>query len=753
MEANSLLGWRAAALMAVLALSACRGGAVDSSEELARGRALWEAQRFAEATEAFSRAVQADPENGQARLKLAEGLWKIEKWDAGAREAIRAADLLPDDIEAQQLGATRSLSLQRFDEAAARANRVLALRPLHVPALLILGNASARLLDSTWALFVLRSKASNKEAFETALRDVRPPTSSAQDAVAERVFRQALTLEPGGFETRVALVNFLWAANRQDEAAPSLEILADEYKGHLVISHALGAYFLSRGRRADGERYLQHAAASGDRETALALAELYESDGRAADALALLDKLADTPPGSVSLRRAEIEFRQGQRDAAMARVERLLNANPKHAGALEAKAGFQLGMGKGQDGMRTARLAVDTAPTSAQAHYLLGQGLVADGRPDEAFAEFSEAVRLNPGHRLASKALARGALASRRAAVASELLRALTRADPSDLEATVMLAAALLQQGDTRATATLLETALARFPRSAALLARRGDLLAAQRDPGARAAYGQALALDPRSPEAVIGLASFDLAAGRTAAARQLLEQALARDPARVDLLLELGTTLQAAGDSAAAERIYRRVLELVPGDVVAPVELSGILRRTGREADARALLEQVIERRPTAVEPRLALADLFESAGRQAGALEQYQRVLSDDPRSGVAAYRLAALNVERGENLDVALDLAQRAVRALPKDPFANDVLGWIYVRKNLPRLGLPHLEESVGITPDNALFQFHHGVALLAVGQRERGRAALRRSLELAPDSPVASQARSLLTAALR
>ena len=97
---------------------------------------------------------------------------------------------------------------------------------------------------------------------------------------------------------------------------------------------------------------------------------------------------------------------------------------------------------------------------------------------------------------------------------------------------------------------------------------------------------------------------------------------------------------------------------------------------------------------------------------------------MLALNPRAAVAAYKLASLQAEQGENLDVALALAVTAVQGLPNDPGANDAIGWIHVRKNLPRVGLPHLENSVRAAPENATYRYHLGMAYVAVGQREEG-----------------------------
>ena len=59
---------------------------------------------------------------------------------------------------------------------------------------------------------------------------------------------------------------------------------------------------------------------------------------------------------------------------------------------------------------------------------------------------------------------------------------------------------------------------------------------------------------------------------------------------------------------------------------------------------------------------------------------------MLAIDPRSAIAANNLAWIYLDSGENLDIALQLAQTAKAALPNLPQVNDTLGWIFYKKGL-------------------------------------------------------------------
>jgi tetratricopeptide (TPR) repeat protein len=726
----------------------------DATAAIGRGDALVGQKRFSEAATEFRTAAQANPLDGETRRRLGEALWQSQQWDAAVAETIRAADLLPADVPLQVLASSRALTASRFTEAAARASAVLREQPNHVEATIVLANATAQLHDATWALYVLRTRASRAESFASALRDVRPRTSSVDDAKAERLFRAALALAPQAYETRVALVNFFWAVGRPHDAVDMLRQLADEYSADALLNGALGQYLSSIGQQVDAERYLKAAAAGGDLDNRLRLVDFYVSAGRDADALAVLDQLTgDDPPGSVSLPRAAIECRLGQSIVGLQRVDELLARLPTHGGALEQKASCLLGMGRVAEALPVARSAVLTEPRSARAHLSLGQALAASRLPEEAFVELTESVRLDPSYRPASKALAKQAVDIGRTDVAIELARELVRTDPTDETAAVTLVTALVRRKDYTAAAVALKTMTERFPASADLLVQQGDMHSALRAPGARMSYERALALRPNLLGAIAGLTRVDLAAKRSQTAQQRLEDLLRHDPNQLEYLLLLGEVLEVAGDDARSEASYRTVVAKEAGHVRASLRLSALLERQRRRAAARMVLERLLEHRPAAAEARLALATLLEEEGDLETAQSHYKKMLANDPRTPVAAYRLALAQAEGGENLDVALALAMTAIQVSPDDPGASDALGWIHVRRNLPRVGLKYLEGSVRAVPENPTYRYHLGVAYLAVGEPQKGRHELTRALALDPAFRFAPQARAALEAASR
>lgn len=122
--------------------------------------------------------------------------------------------------------------------------------------------------------------------------------------------------------------------------------------------------------------------------------------------------------------------------------------------------------------------------------------------------------------------------------------------------------------------------------------------------------------------------------------------------------------------------------------------------------------------------------------------------RAIELDPRAGVAANNLAWLYVERGENLDVALQLAQSAKAALPTNASVANTLGLAYYKKGLFSQALSEFKESAAGHPNDPAKQYYLGLAYLKNQHAPEARRALERALQLNPQFQYAADAKQVL-----
>ena len=735
--------------------------AVSSAEAIRRGDEAFAKKDFRAAVAAYQIAVRNEPDNGEFHLKLADALRGNQQWPNSFSEAIRASDLLPTNREAQLLAIEAMNGTQRFDDALDRLGPILKATPDDPRVLTLFGNATAHILADTYALLQI-SEAWRKGVNVDGVRlKFRKLTTKVEDAEAERAFRKAIAIDPKLYTARMSFIGFLWATNRLDEGASMLKAAADEAPTHAFLSRTLGLYYEQREQFEDAERYLKIAAAAGDRDSCLTLSDFYKRRGRLAEGLtALLPAMAEDPDLQATLRSAEIEFALGEAAKAGERVDKVLKAKPRDAHALRVKAAALLATGSAPEALGFAREAVASDPVSREARIVLGQALVANGDLARAFDEYSQAWQTNTRDPAVAKALARVAFSLGRFGIASDLANQSLRLKPGDVDAAVILVRSHIRLGEFQAADRAL-TSFTGKKDSPVILALQGKILStAGKTELARAAFSKALQQDQDAIEALGGLVELEVKAGQAARIRPQVDQALARHPKEPAYLLMSAEIATAEKNVARAEKDLRTVLDLDSAREDAALMLASLMADQGRLKDAQQVAEKSLERLPTSARVRMKLGEILELQGSPSEAQTQYEKVIADNQLAGAttemieafntASARLATLFANQGIKLDQALQLASAAKRYRPDNPLYSDALGWVHVRKERARLGLPHLETAVGADPANPVFRYHLAAAYEQLGELAKARTELTRALAANPRFIGADDARALLRA---
>jgi len=281
-------------------------------------------------------------------------------------------------------------------------------------------------------------------------------------------------------------------------------------------------------------------------------------------------------------------------------------------------------------------------------------------------------------------------------------------------DAVALQAQAARLSGDLPRARQIVNAALAAVPSATALFAELGDVeLAARRPDAARAAYERALASKENTTRARRGLIAADLAAKRTSDADARIRQWSNDAPSAPDLPLLAATVHLSAGDQQAALADYERAAAANPRS-------AGVFTAIGM---------------------------LKAERGDRPGAQAAYERALQLNADDGVAANNLAWIYAAQ-DRTGEALGLAQTAKKALAGKPAALDTLGWMYYLQNSAAAGIPFLTRAADAEPNNAVYRYHLGAALLKTNQRDRGRRELQRAVALSTSFDGIGDAKRLL-----
>jgi len=206
-----------------------------------------------------------------------------------------------------------------------------------------------------------------------------------------------------------------------------------------------------------------------------------------------------------------------------------------------------------------------------------------------------------------------------------------------------------------------------------------------------------------------------------------------------------------ATGDWARAEALLKTAIEIDPSGLEAYGLLGQLYASQNRLDAARETFEGIVRQRPEQVSAHTVVALIHEMQGNTAAARQRYERIVQIDPNAAVACNNLAYIYAEHGGNLDVALQLAQRARQKLPEAPQVADTIGWVYYRKGLPRLAVPMFQQAVVKAPKSAVYHYHLGLAYQATGDKRKAREAFVEVVAISPESREAREARNFLSGA--
>ncbi|PUB15585.1 tetratricopeptide repeat protein [Yoonia sediminilitoris] len=238
----------------------------------------------------------------------------------------------------------------------------------------------------------------------------------------------------------------------------------------------------------------------------------------------------------------------------------------------------------------------------------------------------------------------------------------------------------------------------------------------------ANEAYASVSRDDPAFHAAELGRAQVLFAAGRKDAAIEVLDALTRSHPDVPQVYATKGDTLRRAGRYADATPAYSRALELY--DSSSPVTwfvhyTRGITYHktdnwTAAEADFRAALDM----RP-------------------------------DQPQ--VLNYLGYSL-VERGEKLDEALDMIEKAAAAQPENGAIIDSLGWVLFQLGRYEEAVGYMESAAALLPVDPVINDHLGDVYWAVGRETEAQFQWQRALSFDPVEADADRIRDKLSRGL-
>jgi len=249
-----------------------------------------------------------------------------------------------------------------------------------------------------------------------------------------------------------------------------------------------------------------------------------------------------------------------------------------------------------------------------------------------------------------------------------------------------------------------------------------------------------ALRLDPNLNSAWLMVGDLLQESGDRDGARQAYGMAKPGSAEYLPAQSKLAWSYQAAHDPTTALAMAKAMAST--GDPDAKLTFSDILRNNGKYEESAQVLTEVMGSAPD-WHLLYARGVSYDRAGRWAEGEADLLAALKLQPDEAEILNYLGYSWIDRGQHLDTALGMIQKAVGQNPRSGAIIDSLGWAYYRLGDFKKAVETLENAVELEAGDPDINNHLGDAYWRVGRKDEAIFQWRRVLTLDPDAKMKSE----------
>ena len=224
---------------------------------------------------------------------------------------------------------------------------------------------------------------------------------------------------------------------------------------------------------------------------------------------------------------------------------------------------------------------------------------------------------------------------------------------------------------------------------------------------------------------------------GRTEEAIGQLEQISENAEIYPEASLQLAYLYKSAGRDGRAVEVLERMVTQGYGHPDVYYYLVAFLGDLENYPRALAYARQGVAENPGDTRLLYQLGVLYEKLDDRPEAVKTMESVLNYDAAHADALNYLAYYQAETGQDLELALERAQKAIEVKPSG-YIIDTLGWVYYKLGRYAESLVQLQEAVRLHPDDAVIREHLGDLYRAMGNWADAAEAYRQALENDPQA---------------
>ncbi|CAI8933781.1 XrtA/PEP-CTERM system TPR-repeat protein PrsT [Methylocaldum szegediense] len=620
-------------------------------------------------------ALQANPENADARVLLGESYLKLGDGPSAAKELEKARDLGAPK-ESWIVSLARAYLLQDKPKAVLdqispdeRLNDMLRAQILGIRGLAhILLKQTEQAKESFDAALKFDSKASDallglamleaqqkryKQAIEYANQSIAADSKNVNAWIvlgetkrlsgdlqgAADAFTKALDLQPFDIRARLGRATAYLASNKADEAQKDINEVRKS-AGEVPLALYLEAVIaFQKGALQEAEDALVKVTGA----------------------------LPDHLPSRLLL--GVVAYRQGKYESAENNLAQYVRTFPEQLPAAKLLAATQMKLGRPSEAIRTLKGLEDRASDDSQFFALLGSAYLQAKQYDSATEYLNRASELAPNVASVKAQLALGRIASGQMEQAVDDLKSAVELDQNLLQADVLLVLALIQQKKLDEAVAAAEKMKGKMP---------GDPM----------------------PHNLLGAAY--MAKGNTEKAREHWQQALRLKPDYATAALNLAKLDLSGNNPDAAAQRYQQVLKHDPKNLAAHIGLAQIAEMRKDFESVEKHLTEAREKNPKALQPAVTLSRFYLARGKALQALEVARATLSDHPDHLMALQSLGLAQMANGQEAS-AIATFKKLVSKVPNNPEYRHQLAQMLYKKGEKQAAVAEWEQTLQQTPD--------------------------------------------------
>ena len=571
----------------------------------------------------FEKALKLGADRAEVSLPLAQAYAEQGKADALLERIMPAGLPRQSQIEILILRGNAQANKGNTADALRSLDEARALDPQSIAVRLALVNVLLRTGDKTRATAVLDETiklAPNDSAVWNLRASLAHLNGNLPAALAD--YAKAIALDPGNADALVAQAGLLLDLGRLVEADLALANLQQ---------------VAPREPRA---AYLRAVAAGRRNDSDAVRAQL-------SNVVVLLDPVPKevlSRYGQMLLLGGLSHYGLGNTEKASQYLAIYLKLNPKHPGASKLLASIYIDRGDPARAIDLLEPLQSLSPNDPQLLSLLAAANMAQRRYAEAAAYLEKAVKFSGGAPDLRADFGVSLIGNGQAEVGFSQLQQAFAKDPGQARAGMVMAALFLKRDQPKKAVEVIDAVVRREPKNVDAVNLQGVARVAAGDrTGGRAAYENALTLNPRYYAARLNLARLDIAEGKLDAARLRLTELLKINQQNGEAMFEYALLEEQAGHPAEAVRWLEKAMTIPRQRLRAGVYLTDLLVRQRDFERAVKVAKETASRAPNDLSALYALARAQLAAGDNRGAR---QTLVSMGPFAGF----------DPGANVDIA-------------------------------------------------------------------------------------------------